>query len=282
MILYKYLSQERLDVLLNCKIRFTQYGDFNDPFELNPNINKLAEEDEIRKLVKKDFVQLIEDEYDNNPVVHPFISKYDFIELAKTQEMAVKNAVLGMERHVVKWLPGILQKTANSLLGALSLSEIFNHELMWSHYANEHKGYVIGFDTKHPFFNQRKSDEDELRHIREIEYRDERPEINLMKTDASELFFIKSTRWSYESEWRMVLPLSDCSEKIEEEPYPIYLFKFPPEAIASVIMGIKMNEQHKAKIQSTIETYHEFLHIELYQANLEESLFEISIAKICG
>jgi hypothetical protein len=282
MILYKYLSPERLDVLLNCKIRFTQYGDFNDPFELNPNINKLAEEDEIRKLVKKDFVQLIEDEYENNPVVHPFISKKDFITLAKTQETAVKNGVLGMERHVVRWLPGILQNTANSLLGALSLSEIYNHELMWSHYADEHKGYVIGFDTKHPFFNQRKSDEDELRHLRKIEYSDERPEINLMETDVVELFFTKSSKWSYESEWRMVLPLSDFSEKIEKEPYPIHLFKFPPEAIASVILGIKMNVQHKAKIRATIENNPEFLHIEFYKANLKETSFEISIAKIGG
>ncbi|MEA1967759.1 MAG: hypothetical protein U9N77_06035 [Thermodesulfobacteriota bacterium] len=32
-------------------IRFTQYGDFNDPFELNPNIDKLAEKEEIRKLL---------------------------------------------------------------------------------------------------------------------------------------------------------------------------------------------------------------------------------------
>ena len=48
MILYKYLPPERIDVIQNCKIRFTQYGDFNDPFELNANITKLAEENEIK------------------------------------------------------------------------------------------------------------------------------------------------------------------------------------------------------------------------------------------
>ena len=177
-----------------------------------------------------------------------------------------------MERDVVRWLPEILQNTANSLLGALSLSEIYNHELIWSHYADEHKGYVIGFDTKHPFFNQRKSDEDELRHLRKIEYSDVRPEINLMETDVVELFYTKSSKWAYESEWRMVLPLSDCSEKIEKEPYPIHLFNFPPEAIASAILGIKMNEQHKAKIRATIENNPEFSHTELYKANLNKIL----------
>lgn len=61
------------------KIRFTQYGDFNDPFELNPNINKIVEENEIKDLLKKDFVKLIEEEYNKNPIVHAFISKETFI-----------------------------------------------------------------------------------------------------------------------------------------------------------------------------------------------------------
>jgi hypothetical protein len=36
MILYKYLSPERLDVLRDAKIRYTQPRLFNDPFELRP------------------------------------------------------------------------------------------------------------------------------------------------------------------------------------------------------------------------------------------------------
>jgi hypothetical protein len=42
MILYKYLPPVRIASIQNCLIRVTQYGDFNDPFELNPNIDKLA------------------------------------------------------------------------------------------------------------------------------------------------------------------------------------------------------------------------------------------------
>lgn len=67
MILYKYIPPARIDVLQNHFIRFTQYGDFNDPFELNPNIDKLATETEIRSLVSKDFVKLVEEEYSNHP-----------------------------------------------------------------------------------------------------------------------------------------------------------------------------------------------------------------------
>ena len=82
MILYKYLPPARTDVILNGKIRFTQYGDFNDPFELNPNINKIAEVNEIKELVKKDFVNLIEKEY-HKSAAQAFISKESFILLAQ-------------------------------------------------------------------------------------------------------------------------------------------------------------------------------------------------------
>ena len=41
MILYKYLTTERLDVLRNREIRFTQPAALNDPFELNPFFDTL-------------------------------------------------------------------------------------------------------------------------------------------------------------------------------------------------------------------------------------------------
>lgn len=274
MNLYKYLSSSRIDVIRDCKIRFTQYGAFNDPFELNPNIDRLAEEDELRKVVDRNFVQLIEEEYSKNPIISAFISKEAFIRLAEGKQELVKNAVLGMEQEVVGVLPGMLQKAANSSLGALSLSEIYNHELMWSHYADEHKGYVIGFDASHPFFNQKISDDDELRHLRKIDYREKPPVINLMNVDGAELFFVKSMKWKYESEWRMLMPLSDSSGVIECQPYSVHLFDFPIESVTEVILGARMSEEDKAKIQAVIANA-KYNHICLYQAVLDRTSYKI-------
>lgn len=279
MILYKYLSQYRISVIQKRQIRFTQYGDFNDPFELNPNIDKLAEENEIRNLVSKDFVKIIEEEYSKNPIISAFISKDDFINIAQLQEELVKNTVVGIEPHIVKLLPGILQKTANSLMGALSLSEICDHELMWSHYAEEHKGYVIGFDSSHPFFNQRKSSKDELRHLRKIEYRDKPPVINLMQTSGAELFFVKSSKWQYENEWRMLLPLSDSDEVISKEPYPVHLFNFPLGAVKKIILGAKIADENKRILKSLLDDK-QYSHMKLYQAHLDRSSYGIVIKKL--
>jgi hypothetical protein len=274
--LYKYLPPSRIDVLEKCLIRFTQLGDFNDPFELNPHINKIAEQDEIKKLVDRNFEQLIEDEYSNNPLLAAFISKQSFIQLAKGKEALVKNAVLGMEQQVVSLLPGILQYSANSLLGALSLSELSNHELMWSHYAAQHKGYVIGFDRNHSFFNQKITPDDELRHLEKINYLDKPPEINLMHAAGAELFFAKSVKWEYEVEWRMLLPLSESSEKIENSPFPFYLFHFPSDAVKEVILGARVSSMDRYAIEALMNKP-KFSHVKLFQANLDPSSYEIVI-----
>jgi hypothetical protein len=197
-------------------------------------------------------------------------------------EKFVKNTVVDIEPTIVNMLPGILQKTANSLLGALSLSEFCNHELMWSHYAEEHKGYVIGFDITHPFFDQRKSSVDELRHLRKIDYRDSPPEINLMTTSGAELFFVKSSKWKYEAEWRILLPLSDSAEIVYKNPYPIHLFDFPPKAVKQIIFGSKLNVENKKIIKSKLMSDENLYHIEQYQACLDSSSYGILIEKEKG
>src|SRR5882762_64340 len=62
MILYKYLQPERLDVLSNKTIRFTQPGGFNDPFEFRPQIENAASKEEIKASVEKNWEKLLEAE----------------------------------------------------------------------------------------------------------------------------------------------------------------------------------------------------------------------------
>ena len=61
-ILYKYFSSARLDVLAERSVRFTQPGDFNDPFELRPRIQAAAHEHEVRTHVENNFDRLIDQE----------------------------------------------------------------------------------------------------------------------------------------------------------------------------------------------------------------------------
>src|SRR4030067_3394443 len=44
-MLYKYVPFERKDILENCLVRFTQPGDFNDPFEMRPSFDLMSKAD---------------------------------------------------------------------------------------------------------------------------------------------------------------------------------------------------------------------------------------------
>lgn len=280
MILYKYLSSERIDVLSDLKIRYTQYGAFNDPFELNPNIHKLTEKTNIYDLTKKDFKTLIEDTYEQYPVVHSLISKNDFIKLAVPLENILKPYVLENMNYVIELLSAIMKNQFNLNLGALSLSEKPDNQLMWSHYSENHKGFVIGFNGEHEYFYQRLSPNDELRHLRKIVYQNERPKIDLMNANGVDIFLVKHTQWEYEAEWRIIRPFYDASQKIESDTYPIYLFDFPVSAVTTVILGYRIEENYKVSIKSILKSNSDYYHIELYQADLDNETYNINLVRI--
>src|SRR5687768_765350 len=72
MILYKYLSADRIGVLRDRMIRFTQPGDFNDPFEFRPTIQQIAETPEVRNFVEQNFESLLEVELEKYGSILPF------------------------------------------------------------------------------------------------------------------------------------------------------------------------------------------------------------------
>ena len=59
MILYKYLPPARADLLKHRRIRFTQPGDFNDPFEFRPKICEVASDADVQTYVEEHFEQLV-------------------------------------------------------------------------------------------------------------------------------------------------------------------------------------------------------------------------------
>ncbi|MFQ2730618.1 hypothetical protein ACK3YQ_08160 [Aeromonas caviae] len=60
MLLYKYLPPERIDVLKNRSIRFSQPIAFNDPFEFKPVIESTLSIDEVQDEIDKNFDKLIQ------------------------------------------------------------------------------------------------------------------------------------------------------------------------------------------------------------------------------
>lgn len=110
MILYKYLSGNLIKVIQNAQIRYTQFAEFNDPFEMKPNINKIVTDEEAKFLVGEKLKEYEE--------VLSFLEKND-----GTNRKAVFNAMIsGIEDLTPTFIPMIknqMEKTFNEKIGVL-------------------------------------------------------------------------------------------------------------------------------------------------------------------
>jgi hypothetical protein len=87
-------------------------------------------------------------------------------------------------------------------IGMCSFSEVYNHELMWAHYANQFKGICIAYNLPRL-----------LKHLAEsvefvrMFYNEKEPTIHRSSSEprilAKMVLSYKNYRWLYEREWRM-------------------------------------------------------------------------------
>jgi hypothetical protein len=135
-----------------------------------------------------------------------------------------------------------LQMTMEDIgnLGVFSMSQIKDNILMWSHYANHHKGFCIVF--------VRKNDNilGDIAKTHQVEYDCNYPEAypfdkngNYDRSIFNKMLFTKAKDWKYEKEWRLVY-----DEGNKEEPLP--------SDISSIIFGLRMSEGHKATIRNIL------------------------------
>lgn len=205
MPLFKYVTLDRIDVLVNQEIRYTQLGAFNDPFEMPVFVEKFIDVNEVERHLNSKFSELANAEYKKLPVkvkikipFNVFLKKNEQEKLKSVAN--TKNSFAQFIEHLTPKLQATLQKT-DQYFGALSLTETPDNLLMWSHYSGQHTGMVLEFDEFHSIFDERKSPDDYIRHLQQVIYSDTRP---ILKTfddfSFSDYMLMKSTEWSYEKE----------------------------------------------------------------------------------
>ncbi|MBE7214244.1 DUF2971 domain-containing protein [Shewanella benthica] len=98
--------------------------------------------------------------------------------------------------------------------GVISFTETRGNLLMWAHYAEQHQGMVIEFDSKHEFFSSKfvtKHNSHEGR-LSRVLYRKER--LASVNNYLMELYLHKSDEWAYEKEHRLILDLVTADKKL--------------------------------------------------------------------
>jgi hypothetical protein len=282
MRLFKYFSAEGATRLFKTgMLRFTQPIEFNDAFEMQPFLAGLAEEPSLDRQFDERLGALVDSEIDKCLATLP-PKKRAAINRDWLRAELLRQApdALGLVKQLATiatpFISKEIYKGVNENFGALCLTEKPANLLMWAHYADHHKGAVVEFAADHQFFSRRLGPNDDFRHFRKVVYREQRPAVFLSNSDAIEFFYFKSREWSYENEWRLIVPLADCSQRVERAPEcPICLFHLPPASVRSMILGCRMPESNKYELAKLLRSNLDFHHVVLEQAYPDERLFKI-------
>lgn len=190
--LFKYMPWPGFarETLLEQRIWYSSMSAFNDPFEgiydIKDDISMHAAIALAAK-VKADCHWDEVEEYIRSRVLHP---RHDSLVLSNEFKLLVKQRVEAARDQIRS-------------LGVLSLSMVPDSILLWSHYADEHKGICIEFE--------RNIDEDSgiLEKSRPVIYSDmyPTPSVDQLVLDpralTNKVVYTKSHHWAYEKEWRL-------------------------------------------------------------------------------
>jgi Protein of unknown function (DUF2971) len=286
MLLYKYFCPYKehniagkivRDVLGRLLIRFTQpvKFNFNDPFDCRPEFRGYEDPNFINQKVVGGIAKLLE------------TRRMDIDKLTQEQKTQIEDA---RKQMVQKYAsnPEILEnvhldsliKKLGAEIGILCLSEQPDNIRMWSHYAENHTGFIVGFETETEFFRKRRPYElGDIGELRKVTYSAKRPIVHVPYTETSphvNYLFTKYNKWRDEKERRILRFLSDAAESKDG----VYLFSIPPNTIQEIIFGNHAGETTEPSIEPTLDIMranHALSHVKIKKARLARNGYAIDI-----
>jgi hypothetical protein len=281
MTLFKYIRPERIEVVENLEIRFTQPDALNDPFELQPHFESIVAEADVlanfpqtpvdlRPMVAQAYAMLSEAQRAMLPIDTAMQAIEAFMETDDAREATAQGLEIFLRsmRDGAAPIREAIYRAFNDNVGILSLSEIPDNELMWAHYANSHTGLVLCFDEQHGFFSRRRSEHDEFYFVRRVVYSD-RPAVSMASLDGDALLVTKGTKWAYEREWRMLVPLKGATRSLSIDEDTVHLFAFPPDALQGIILGAQASIAIETSLQNLFNARPALHHVRLSRAMLD-------------
>jgi len=272
-ILYKYCNQEGIVKILEMlEFKLPYISEVNDPLECLPFFYCPDDKTAMKEQWLRTFSQ--------NNISPPVNWEQILNELFERGEIRKKLAESSLK----------CQKNLNQKSCLLSVSKIAKNTVMWAHYADKHKGAVIGIDFDNVFY--------EICRItcglklNQIEYSEQRPKINIL-TDFEtppEAFLrtilTKSSEWKYEQEFRTVFSV-DALGNLRKQGLAClkdfngkktWFLRLNPESIREVLFGLFTEVSLKQKVRNLIKRP-ELQHVKLYQAK-ESETYTLNLVEI--
>lgn len=278
-VLYKFMpasydgGKTLLPVLRGGHIRFTQPDGMNDPYEL---LGGFRDETDYRTQFAKVYRKEILTDA-RNARIRGHRQRIPLPKLVKAL-----NAI----QHSHDFENGSIAQSAHERFhkllqnyGILSLADNCQSSAMWSHYAEVHSGVCVGFNPAMPLFHRGKSAG--ILSLRKVVYCEDRVPLAIGDSSVpvpNDLFFRKSSDWSYEKEWRVVARFSDLpsgsfrknglAKKIEVITLPIDL-----EYVSELIIGARADQAtEKAALDFANKAKKQ---VQVFRMKLSQQLFRM-------
>jgi len=258
MLLHKYVSAATaMKIIHSKKLYCAPMSSFNDPFEgqvfeLHDSISKEVFADEVCRQFREMHANGEEVPLELDQYFNPIKGLVAFFQNGGLQEMdhksfetILRDFILSRELLTEPSLFTLrVHQGLVEYLHVFCLSSNPNSLLIWSHYADHHKGILLTFETD--------IGDSFLSRAQPVSYVSEFPGTSSLsaivashlgrKIDATTLCattsHTKSREWAYEEEWRVVLRHDELDD--------LNLVSFPPEALRRVVFGCRMAMEDRA------------------------------------
>jgi len=250
--LYRYMYpkiQDCKDIIIESKIYFISPLKFNDPFDCRIAFDYSGSPRELKKQYVKNFTKT-----------------YKHLGKKKIDKLASECVLHKVHSEHTNFTNSILSK-----IGILSFSESNSNILLWSHYADKHRGLCFEFKSSNnsPFFGVSWP----------VQYKENYPLYKFVEIDREqiipELLLIKSIDWKYEKEWRIIKHPS--TNALGEIPGNGYHY-FHHSELNGIIFGCRIDEAFKNQVIELSKLSKNEL--KLYQAQDRRTEFTVDITPL--
>ncbi|CAG0978158.1 hypothetical protein RHDC4_01707 [Rhodocyclaceae bacterium] len=199
--LYKYraFNVNTLRLLNQAEVFYADPTEFNDPLDSNPTIHVDTDIPSLEKLLYKMLLETEGKEHAQKQIGNHRYMSTEYGDYKSDPETATYYTGR-LATHVHELLANDLGRH-----GVMSLARKWNCPLMWSHYADEHRGLCIEYDmTDTVFKDLRPVAYDAPRAVRVSDLIDWKLKKSAAARERilSTFFFSKAPQWRYEREWR--------------------------------------------------------------------------------
>ncbi len=274
--MYKYISDVQIEnVLFKNTLRFTQPSQFNDPFECTPVLKGISTRESLSGYIDENkAIEMAIESIRNTDVSSKFKSDLELRKVASdfyysNKELLFNATYKGSEEIAQSSVQEGIKSGVNKGIGVLCLTENRCDHLMWAHYANDHKGMLVKFNTDFPFFNQQRSVDDLCYKFDKVEYFQERKEQFLVDLERAAILYQKNHCWAYENEWRVARPLVS----LNEVKSGVFVASFDWDIIREIVFGVNCNTETKKHTISHMRSVAP--HVEIREAILSNKQYEI-------